>query len=103
MVKKLALSLLALFVFLAPASADKPQERNPLREYVLRAKGRYAYGCYIRGKKVGWEIDEIALGRRDGKEVAVYTNESFFSAALMGVKTVKEDRTTVCYSLEGEG
>jgi hypothetical protein len=103
MLKRWVLGLASLFVFLAPVGARGPQADNSLRAYVLHCKGRYAYGIYVHGKKVGWEVDEITLGRRDGKEVALFTTEGYSAVTLRGVKSITEDRSTVCYSLEGDG
>ena len=96
------LSLSALLVFLVPyAPAEAPRES--LRDYVVRGANRTAYGTYVGNKKAGWEVDEIKLGKYDGKEVAVATSQSYMAVMVDGAKTVLEQKEIDCYALEGEG
>ena len=92
--------LLCLFVPPLPARDARPQS---LREYVLKNQVRLAYGEYIKNTKVGWKTEEMKLGKHDGQEVAVVVSESYETTLYQGAKTVTQEKTTVCYSLEGEG
>jgi transglutaminase-like putative cysteine protease len=98
----LAIPLLLCLVA-PPARAQDAPAKESLKEYVLKSQGRHAYGLYVATKKAGWEIDEIKIGRRDGKEVAVYTTLMHLVLAFDGVKTVSEEKTTTVYELTGEG
>jgi hypothetical protein len=98
------LALPALFVFLAPlVGAEAPASKESLKDFVARSQSRTAYGVYVGKKKVGWEIDEFKLGKRDGKEVAVETSRGYVAVLADGEKSVLEDSTTVYYELEGDG
>jgi Transglutaminase-like superfamily len=92
--------LLCLFVPPLPA---RDVGQGSLRDYVLKSQVRLAYGEYIRKTKVGWKTEEMKLGRHDGKEVAVVVSESYETTLYQGTKTVSQEKTTVCYSLEGDG
>src|SRR6516165_6512752 len=92
--------LLCLFVPPLPA---RDVGQGSLRDYVLKSQVRLAYGEYIKNTKVGWKTEEMKLGTRDGKEVAVVTSESYETTLYQGEKTVSQEKTTVCYSLEGAG
>jgi hypothetical protein len=87
----------------SPARADDAPAKESLKEYVLKSQGRHAYGLYVTKKKAGWEIDETKIGKRDGREVAIYTTEMHFVLAFDGVKSVIDEKTTTVYALEGEG
>ncbi|MBY0231342.1 MAG: transglutaminase-like domain-containing protein [Gemmataceae bacterium] len=88
-----------LLLVLLAADAKEP----PLLAWAKAAQGRWAYGLYIKGKKAGWSLDEIKVAKRDGKDVLVSSTESVLATQFDGVKSRKESRTTVTYSLEGEG
>jgi hypothetical protein len=92
-----------LLLFVTPLRADDAPAKDSLKEYVLKSQGRHAYGLYVTTKKAGWEIDEIKIAKRDGKEVAVYTTEMHIVLAFDGVKSVNDEKTTTVYELEGEG
>jgi hypothetical protein len=62
-----------------------------------------AYGIYIKGKKVGWSIEELKLDKRDGEEVLLSISESYMQTLFDGEKSTKKDKTTYAYSLKGEG
>jgi hypothetical protein len=96
------LSLLALVVLLplAPA-AEAP--KDSLRDYALKSVGRTAYGIYVGTKKAGWEVDEVKLGKHDGKEVAVQTTHAYMAVSVDGTKSVVEEKTAVYYELQGDG
>ncbi len=95
-------SLLALVVLLplAPA-AETPKES--LRDYALKGVGRTAYGIYIGLKKAGWEVDEVKLGKHDGKEAAILTTLAYMAVDVDGTKSVQEEKTADYYELEGDG
>jgi hypothetical protein len=88
---------------LGPVHADEPKVKETLRDYVLKNKGRDAYGLYFTGKKVGWLTSEMKLGKPADKEVAVVTSHMYIALSLNGKKTVKESKSFSHYSLEDEG
>jgi hypothetical protein len=90
----------ALFVSL-PAAADAPPES--LAEYARRLQGRHAYATYVKKVKVGWSVDDVKLGKHEGKPVLISTEETFFSVLRDGEKSVKKEKRVTYYSLEGEG
>jgi hypothetical protein len=57
----------------------------------------------MKGKKVGWEVHELKLGKHAGKDVLVVTSEVYLAIKFMGVKGVMEEKATAYYELEGEG
>jgi hypothetical protein len=96
------LSLLTLVVLLplAPA-AEAP--KDSLRDYALKSVSRTAYGIYVGTKKAGWEVDEVKLGKHDGKEAAILTTHAYMAVNVDGTKSVEEEKTAVYYELEGDG
>ncbi len=92
-----------LFVFLAPPAPAADAPRESLKDYIVRSTGRTAYGIYVGGKKAGWEVDEVRLAQRDGKDAALLTTQSYTAVTVDGTKTVQEEKTAVYYALEGEG
>jgi Transglutaminase-like superfamily len=96
------LSLLILIVLspLAPA-AEAPKES--LRDYTLKSASRTAYGIYVGTKKAGWEVDEVKLGKHDGKEAAIQTTLAYMAVNVDGTKSVQEEKTAVYYELTGDG
>ena len=95
------LSLLILVVLSPLASAEAPKES--LRDYALRSVGRTAYGIYVGSKKAGWEIDEVKLGKHDGKEAAILTTHAYMAVNVDGTKSVQEEKTAEYYELVGDG
>jgi hypothetical protein len=69
----------------------------------VKTQGRYAYGLYLQNKKTGWQVDEIKLGQRDGREVAIFTSDSAFVDKSSGEKSITEEKSITFYELEGEG
>jgi len=99
----LALLLVAGFAGGNPLGAeDKPADPS-LAQWAKGAVSRVAYGIYIKGKKVGWAIEEIKLGEREGKPVLLSSSESFMQTLFDGEKSVKKEQQTLVYSLEGKG
>jgi hypothetical protein len=86
----------------APLAAKEPKQ-DSLRAYVLQKQGRQAYGVYVRGKKLGWFIDEIKLGKYGDKAAAVHVAEVYIAISREGEKSVLEAKSTTYYSLEGDG
>jgi transglutaminase superfamily protein len=99
-----ALCLPVLFLLLAPpAPAAEAPPQESLKDYVVRSAGRTAYGIYVNGKKAGWEVDEVQLGKHDGKEAGLLTTTAYLAVIVDGTKSVVEEKTAVYYELEGEG
>ena len=92
-----------LFVFLAPPAPAAEAPKESLKDYIARSASRTAYGIYVGGKKAGWEVDEVQLGKHDGKEAALLTTQSYMAVNVDGTKSVQEQKTAVYYELEGEG
>jgi hypothetical protein len=90
-------------LILSPAATRAEDPKGSLRDYVVKNQGRHAFGLYINKKKVGWQIDEIKLGQRDGREVAVYNSESAFIDKSSGEKSLTEEKSLTLYDLQGEG
>lgn len=98
------MSLIAGWVVVCVAwAADETPKGPTLAEWAKSAQGKVAYGLYIKGKKVGWSVDEIKLAKRDGKDVVLYTSESLFQTLFDGEKSTKKDRTEFSYGLDGDG
>jgi hypothetical protein len=98
-----ALWLPVVFVFLAPPASAADAPRESLKEYIARSVGRTAYGIYVGGKKAGWEVDEVQLTQRDGKDAALLSTHAYVAVTVDGDKTVQEQNTVVYYGLTGEG
>jgi hypothetical protein len=91
------------YVFCNHGDSISAQVSGSLLDFAKTHSGKSSYGNYMRGKKVGWDTDEIKLTRLNGAEVVVQVAESYFSALFGGNKTVVIDRTETFYSLEGNG
>ncbi|MFQ3649165.1 MAG: transglutaminase-like domain-containing protein [Gemmataceae bacterium] len=81
---------------------EKPAEKT-LTQWAKESVSRVAYGIYIKGKKVGWAIEETKVGEQDGKPVLISISESYMQTLFDGEKSVKKDLQTLTYSLEGRG
>ncbi len=95
-------SLLVLIAVPALAPAEAPPKES-LRDYVVKSVGRTAYGVYVGGKKAGWDIEEVKLGKHDGKEAAVLTTNAYMAVNVDGTKSIVEEKTAVYYELVGDG
>jgi hypothetical protein len=95
----LAVLFVGLSALLAPARDAAP----PHLEWAKKAQGRWAYGMYFTGKKVGWTVDEMKLDTHAGKPVLRASSEVFLSTVFDGEKSVKHERTAVYYELTGDG
>jgi hypothetical protein len=92
-----------LWLALAPVHAEEPKAKETLRDYVLKNKGRDAYGLYLLGKKVGWMTSEMKLEKVDNKEVAVSSSTMYIALIRDGKKSVMEHKSVSHYSLDGDG
>ncbi len=90
-------------LLLAAVLTASAAEAESLADYARSAQGRHAYGLYVKGKKAGWAVDEIKVVVHAEKPALRSTNVMYFDTLFDGVRSVKEARTTVYYSLEGEG
>lgn len=97
---RFAILVLCLCVPMVQSADDPP---TSLRDWAKAAQSRVAYGIYVKGKKVGWSVDEIKIVQRDGREVMQATSESFMQTLFDGEKSTKKDKTTYIYSLDGDG
>jgi hypothetical protein len=96
---RLVLVALCAFTTLAPAAAPPISHL----EWAKLSEARHAYGMYMKGKKVGWTVDEMKLGRRGGRPVLLSTSDMVMVTLFDGEKSVKEEKTTTEYDLSGDG
>lgn len=94
-----------LWIFPGFAGAQQPPAKadGSLRAYVADISGKQAYGIYLTNRKVGWQIDDTRLGTRNGRPVAIETEDSYTELKLDREKTIKTSKSITCYSLEGDG
>lgn len=100
------MSLLALFLIASlplHAQESPAKEKTPLRDFILKMRGRQAYGLYLQKRKVGWMVVEIDLGTHEGKEVATRSTEASVVAMRGSERVTLESRDRSLYELEGEG
>jgi hypothetical protein len=102
-IRSAALVLVCLLAPVMDAKADTARTAETMLEWAKKAQGRFAYGVYIKGKKIGWIIDETKLGKQDGKDVLLSITESYTSTLFDGDKTTKEEKSVIIYELTGEG
>src|SRR5262245_30538642 len=74
-----------------------------LRDWAVKNQARQAYGIYIKDRKIGWFPDEATMGKHDGKEVALHTQEGVMSTSFDGEKSTWSQKTTMAFELEGKG
>jgi hypothetical protein len=91
-----------------PAPAEAPAKKEPaakgsLRDYAAKSQARHAYGLYLKKVKIGWQVEEVKLGKHAGKDVLISTSEMYTAVTYDGEKSVSTEKTTVCFELEGEG
>jgi len=94
---------LASMVCAADVPQKEPNCEESLRDYVQRNQSRQAYGVYLTGKKVGWLVEELKLGVRNGNEVAICSGEMKLSVQFLGVKSEMENDWTTVFQLRGDG
>lgn len=100
----LRIAIIAILIWgtlAGPAAAESAPAT--LAEWAKKSQGRYAYGVYFSGKKVGFIIEELKLAQHDGKAVVHSTSETFMSTLFDGEKSVKKEKMLTCYELAGEG
>lgn len=85
---------------LAWCRADEP---GSLVDYVKKSAGRTAHGLYVLGKKAGWGIDEVKLGKLDGQDVAILSSEMYLAINIGGQKTTISEKRTTYHELIGDG
>jgi hypothetical protein len=100
--------LAILWLWLVPLLHGKEAAQESLRAYVVKRQGRQAYGIYVESKKIGaqkigWFVDELKLGKYQGKEVAVHFSEAHMVTNSNGEKSVLHETATVYYQLDGDG
>ncbi len=95
------LVFVVLVLFGAESFAAAPPVSHA--EWARKSTGRFAYGLYMRGQKIGWTIDELKLGMHQGQRVVVSTNETYMQTQYEGVRSVREEKTTTKYELTGDG
>ncbi len=83
--------------------ANPAPAAETLLAWAKKAQGRFAYGLYIKDKKIGWVIEETKLGKRDGKDVLVSSTEEYSKTLFDGEKSEKEEKEVITYELTGEG
>jgi hypothetical protein len=76
----------------AQAVGPPPPSAASLAEWAKRAQGRYAYGMYVRDKKMGWIIVELKVVRY-GRQTVLQAIQEAHSETLSVIR----------YELAGEG
>lgn len=77
---RVSLALLLALVLSRPTFAAGDR----IREFAKKQQSRVAYGAYAGGKKVGWTIREIKLGRYQGRDVLIKSEETSIRLLVMG-------------------
>jgi Transglutaminase-like superfamily len=97
--------LLVLLLFVGATRADTPAKPAPgtLKAFLAEIQHRQAYGIYVSDGKVGWMIAEVKLGKLDGQDVALASEEVYIDLKREGQPLTMEITTTVYFSLEGNG
>jgi hypothetical protein len=92
-------------VVLCAAASWGPAAAPPIPhlQWAKRSEARHAYGMYMKGRKVGWTVDETKVGRRGGRPVLLSTSDTLMVTLFDGEKSVKEERTVTEYELVGDG
>jgi hypothetical protein len=79
----------------APASA--------LRAFAKKSEGRFAYGIYLKNKKVGWMIEDRKMAKYAGQDVLTSVEQDYMSFTVDGEKTVNSETKTTHCELTGAG
>jgi hypothetical protein len=58
---------------------------------------------YFKDKKVGWVVEEMKLGKHNGADVLLSTNETYMVTLFDKEKSVKHDKSVTAYELTGAG
>jgi hypothetical protein len=97
--------LLVLLLFVGATRADTPAKPVPstLKAFLAEIQHRQAYGIYVKDSKVGWMIAEVKLGKLDGQEVGLASEEVYIDLKREGQPLTMEITTTSYFSLEGDG
>lgn len=98
---RLACSLLLLALIPGAFAAGPPPES--LADWARKSQGRYAYGLYIKGKKVGWVVVDLKVVKHDGHDVFQSVSESFMDTLFDGERSTRGDKSTIRYELRGHG
>jgi Transglutaminase-like superfamily len=98
-----AVCVLLLSLASPAGAAGPPPAPDSLAAWAKRSQGRYAYGMYVRGKKMGWIVMDLKLATHGGRPVLQTTQESHSVTLFDGEKSVKTDKVVVRYELAGEG
>ncbi len=102
-IRSLVLVLVCVCASTVSVHADTTPTAESMLAWAKKAQGRYAYGLYIKDKKIGWVIEETRLARRDGKDVLVSSSETYTKTLFDGDKSEKEEKEVITYELTGEG
>lgn len=78
-------------------------DNNSLKEYAAKMQGRHAYGVYLMDKKLGWMILDVKLGKHDGKDVLISTEEMLAELKRGGASVKMEMKTSGIFALTGDG
>lgn len=95
---KLAWAFLSLLVF---APAEKPVGR--LIEAARAMEGRSAYGVFIAGKRVGYEIEDQTVILWQGRPALFGVTESVLDIRIEGARNRMVSREVTVNSLDGDG
>lgn len=79
------------------------EDDRSLKVYAARIQGRHAYGVYFQGRKAGWSTLDIKLGKHDGKDALVMTEEMVFEIKRGGGGVKIHTLSSATYGTEGAG
>jgi hypothetical protein len=101
--RSVALVLVCLAAPALPVRANPAPAAETLLAWAKKAQGRFAYGLYIKDKKIGWVIEETKLAKHAGKDVLVSSTEEYTKTLFDGEKSEKEEKEVITHELTGEG
>jgi hypothetical protein len=93
-----------LYVAMLAAPPPGPEAPAPvLRAFAKKSTGRFAYGIYLKNKKVGWMIEDRKLGKYAGQDVLTSVETDHMSYTVDGEKTVNSETKITHAELKGSG
>src|SRR5262245_805576 len=96
---------LVAFVLLGLLGAPVRADEKPLslQEWAKKSQGKFPYSVAFKTQKAGYVIEEWKLGKHKGADVLLSSSEWFTETLFDGEKSVRKDKSLVCYELSGQG
>ncbi|MEW6283689.1 MAG: hypothetical protein AB1758_34075, partial [Candidatus Eremiobacterota bacterium] len=85
------------------ATLAQASPAGSLEDFARRIVGRQSYGLYMGGKKIGWARLEFTTEKREGRTVAVFSEEFHMRATFRGEKLQVSSQARTVFSTEGDG